>query len=49
VIIPISLTEPTQTSPALLQVWVVGPDCSAAHTDVMVELTIALPAGATAD
>ncbi len=46
VVIPLSLTEPTDSSPALLRVWVVGPDCSASHTDVMVDLTIALPATA---
>ncbi|MDO8733351.1 MAG: hypothetical protein Q7L55_12400 [Actinomycetota bacterium] len=46
VVIPLSLTQPTQSSPALLRVWVVGPGCSASHTDVMVDLTIALPATA---
>ena len=49
VVIPLTLTAPTQSSPALLQVWVVGPDCSASHTDVMVDLTIALPASASAE
>ena len=49
VVIPLSLTEPTQSSPAMLRVWVVGPDCSASHTDVMVDLTIALPATASAE
>ena len=47
VVIPLSVTERTQSSPAMLHVWVVGPDCSAAHTDVMVDLTIALPATAS--
>lgn len=47
VVIPLSLTEPTPSSPAMLRVWVVGPDCSAAHTDVMVDLTFALPATAS--
>ena len=49
VVIPLSLTEQTQSSPAMLRVWVVGPDCSASHTDVMVDLTIALPATAAAE
>ncbi|MDO9486113.1 MAG: hypothetical protein Q7K25_08665 [Actinomycetota bacterium] len=49
VVIPMSVTEPTQSSPAMLRVWVVGPDCSASHTDVMVDLTIALPATASAE
>ena len=49
VVIPLSLTEPTESSPAMLRVWVVGPDCSVSHTDVMVDLTIALPATASAE
>ncbi len=49
VVIPLSLTEPTQASPAMLHIWVVGPDCSASHTDVMVDLTIALPATSAAE
>ncbi|MDP2014850.1 MAG: hypothetical protein Q8L05_11555 [Actinomycetota bacterium] len=47
VVIPLSLTEPTQSSPAMLRVWVVGPDCSSSHTDVMVHMTMALPATAS--
>ncbi|MFA7323063.1 MAG: hypothetical protein WC005_01765 [Candidatus Nanopelagicales bacterium] len=47
VIIPLSVTASTDTQPATLHVWVVGPDCSQDHTDVLYDMNVPLPASAT--
>jgi hypothetical protein len=48
VVIPLSVSASTATQPATLHVWVVGPDCTRDHTDVLVDMNVPLPAGAAA-
>lgn len=43
VVIPLTLTEATSTTPAMLQVWVVGPHCSATNPDILQQFTFTLP------
>ena len=46
VVIPVTVTQATDTTPAQLHVWVVGPHCSASNPDIRKEFTFTLTSSA---
>lgn len=46
VVIPVTVTQATDTMPAQLHVWVVGPHCSASNPDIRKEFTFSLTSSA---
>lgn len=47
IIIPLSITEATSTSPASVHVWIVGSHCSSTNPDVLLDFTLSLPRSRT--